>query len=180
MLIGGARLRPRRLATGGFRIDERQRRLAHLAPLGHIRAVLRHAAYLRTGLAVSASFTSRRWAVAQASIPIRQGGSALKNPGSWLRRSALRSTIIPSRSTPCSWKTFFAISTRWWRSPTCHWLPSVFMNMPILPLMAGISDAGGGRHPRHQRNLTVSQRCAPIGAQAVPDATRQEQRYDFA
>jgi hypothetical protein len=23
------------------------------------------------------------------------------------------------------------------------------MNMPILPLPAGMSDAGGGRHPRH-------------------------------
>src|SRR5215211_5069295 len=72
----------------------------------------------------------------------------LKKPGTWLRRSALRRTIFPLLSTPCSWKTFFAISR-----PIVAISGMMCGSSPVLQhAYSGTSDAGGGRHPRHQLN----------------------------
>src|SRR3954454_17477878 len=49
-------------------------------------------------------------AVAQASIPTRQRGSFQKNASNCARRSCSRTTVAPSASTPCTWKTCFAKS----------------------------------------------------------------------
>ncbi len=46
----------------------------------------------------------------QASIATTQGRSWLKNAGTWLRRSLLRSDTRPEASAPCAWNTFFAQS----------------------------------------------------------------------
>src|ERR1700681_3387274 len=43
-------------------------------------------------------------------MPIRHGGSALKNASTWLRRSCLRTTTFSAASMPWTWNTFLAIS----------------------------------------------------------------------
>src|ERR1700693_1741382 len=43
-------------------------------------------------------------------MPIRHGGSALKNASTWLRRSCLRTTTFSAALMPWTWNTFLAIS----------------------------------------------------------------------
>src|SRR5215468_10448163 len=45
-------------------------------------------------------FTCPVWAVAQASMPIRRGGNALKNSSTWRRRSRFRTTTFSAASIP--------------------------------------------------------------------------------
>jgi hypothetical protein len=49
-------------------------------------------------------------ALAQASMPMTQGGRFAKNTATGAQRSCLRRTALPRSSTPWSWKMFLAKS----------------------------------------------------------------------
>src|SRR6476660_2898109 len=94
-------------------------------------------------------------------MPMRHGGSLPKNSSIWPRLSCFLITGFPAASTPCTWKTFLAISIPivlicMWMAPSCD--SSTTITLWHI-------DAGSGRRPPHQyRGLTVS---SPEGAEGV-------------
>src|SRR5262249_15765597 len=66
----------------------------------HVRAFTYCVGISRTSCPRAPSSRAHYWAVAHASSPTTERGSRLKKPSTWLRRSRLRKTVVPSASMP--------------------------------------------------------------------------------
>src|SRR4249919_2355860 len=88
-------------------------------------------------------------------MPMRHGGSLPKNSRICPRLSCFLTTGFPAASTPCTWKTFLAISIPivlicMWTAPSCD--SSTTITLWHI-------DAGSGRRPPHQKRRAAFVRC---------------------